>query len=63
MVQSPRIFSFLEGEPEPVYPLLPAFAAGETAAFRDCFSEVFEIATPHDLAAARAHLARCASIS
>jgi NDP-sugar pyrophosphorylase family protein len=63
VVQSPRIFSFMKGAPEPVYPLLPAFAAGETAAFRDCLSEVFEIDTPLDLAAARAHLARCASIS
>lgn len=63
VVQSPRIFSFMNGDPEPVYPLLPARAASETFAFRDCFSEVFEIDTPLDLAAARAHLARCASIS
>ena len=63
VVQSPRIFSFMNGNPEPVYPLLPALAAGETVAFRDCPPEVFEIDTPLDLAAARAHLARCTSIS
>lgn len=63
VVQSPRIFSFMDGDPEPTYPLRPALAAGETCVFRDCSSEVFEIDTPLDLAAARAHLARCASIS
>lgn len=66
VVQSSRIFSWLDRSPQPVYPLLPALAAGETVAFRDCFPEVFEIDTPFDLAAARAHLARgkhCASIS
>jgi NDP-sugar pyrophosphorylase family protein len=62
-VQSPRLFSFMNGDPEVIYPLFPALAAGETFAFRDCLSEVFEIDTPLDLAAARAHLARCASIS
>ncbi len=63
VVQSPRLFSFMDGNPEPIYPLRPAMAAGETFSFRDCLSEVFEIDTPLDLAAARAHLARCASIS
>ena len=63
VVQSPRLFSFLDGNPEPIYPLRSAMAAGETFSFRDCLSEVFEIDTPLDLAAARAHLARCASIS
>lgn len=63
VVQSPRIFSFMEGDPEPVYPFMPARAAGETFVFRDCLPKVFEIDTPADLAEARAHLARCASIS
>jgi NDP-sugar pyrophosphorylase family protein len=63
VVQSPRIFSFMEGDPESIYPLLPAMVVGETVAFRDCFSEVFEIDTPFDLAAARDYLSRCASIS
>lgn len=62
-VQSPRLFSFMNGDPNAIYPLFPALAAGETFGFRDCLSEVFEIDTPVDLAAARAHLARCASIS
>jgi NDP-sugar pyrophosphorylase family protein len=63
VVQSPRIFSFMNGNPEPVYPLLLALAAGETVAFRDYLPKAFEIDTPLDLAAARAHLAGCASIS
>ena len=62
-VQSPRLFSFMNGDPKAIYPLFPALAAGETFGFLDCLSEVFEIDTPVDLAAARAHLARCASIS
>ena len=62
-VQSPRLFSFMNGDPEALYPLFTALAAGETVAFRDCSPEVFEIDTPLDLAAARAHLARCTSIS
>lgn len=62
-VQSPRLFSFMNGDPERIYPLFPALAAGETFAFRDCLSEVFEIDTPLDLAEARDHLSRCASIS
>lgn len=63
VVQSPRLFSFLNGDPERIYPLFQARAAGETFAFRDCSSEVFEIDTPLDLAEARDHLSRCASIS
>jgi NDP-sugar pyrophosphorylase family protein len=66
VVQSPRLFSFMDGDPESIYPLRPALAAGETFGFRDCLSKVFEIDTPLDLEEARAHLrrqARCASIS
>jgi NDP-sugar pyrophosphorylase family protein len=63
VVQSPRLFSFMDGDPEPLYPLMPALAAGETVAFRDYLPKAFEIDTPLDLAAARAHLAGCASIS
>ena len=64
VVQSHRLFSLMEVEGvEPDYPLMPALAAGETMAFRDCFPKVFEIDTPLDLAEARAHLAGCASIS
>ena len=63
VVQSPRLFPFMAGDPEAVYPLLPALAAGETVAFRECLPKVFEIDTPFDLAEARAHLDRCASIS
>ena len=62
-IQSPRLFSFEERNPELIYPFRTALAAGETFAFRDCPSKVFEIDTPLDLAEARAHLARCASIS
>ncbi|MFL6293679.1 MAG: NTP transferase domain-containing protein [Thermoanaerobaculia bacterium] len=65
-VQSPRLFSFLEGDPERIYPFRSARAAGETFAFRECLPKVFEIDTPADLAEARAHFARCkpcASIS
>lgn len=65
-VQSPRLFSFLEGDPERIYPFRLARAAGETFAFRECLPKVFEIDTPVDLAEARAHFARCkpcASIS
>jgi NDP-sugar pyrophosphorylase family protein len=63
VVQSPRLFSFMDGAPESLYPLVPALAAGETVAFRDYLPKAFEIDTPLDLAAARAHLAGCASIS
>lgn len=63
VVQSPRLFSFMERESAAVYPLLPALAAGETVAFRECLPKVFEIDTPLDLAEAREHLDRCASIS
>jgi len=64
VVQSPRLFSFMQVEGvEPAYPLMPALAAGETVTFRDYLPKAFEIDTPLDLAAARAHLAGCASIS
>jgi NDP-sugar pyrophosphorylase family protein len=71
VVQSPRLFSFMDGDPERIYPLKPAREAGETFAFRDCLSKVFEIDTPLDLAEARDHFrqarlvrqAGCASIS
>ena len=62
-VQSPRLFPILERNTGPVSPYRLALAAGETFAFRDCLPKVFEIDTPLDLAEARAHLARCASIS
>lgn len=62
-VQSPRLFSFLEREPEIVYPFRTALAAGETFTFRDCHPKVFEIDTPLDLAEARDYFDRCASIS
>lgn len=64
VVQSHRLFSLMQVEGiEPAYPLMPALAAGETVAFRDYLPKAFEIDTPLDLAAARAHLARCASLS
>lgn len=62
-VQSPRLFSFMEGDAERIYPLFPALAAGETFRFRECLPQIFEIDTPLDLAEARDYLARCASIS
>jgi len=62
-VQSPRLFSFMDGNPETIYPLFPALAAGETFRFRECLPRVFEIDTPRDLAEARDHLSQCASIS
>jgi NDP-sugar pyrophosphorylase family protein len=62
-VQSPRLFSFMDGDPASMYPLFPALAAGETFRFRECLPRVFEIDTPLDLAEARDHLSRCASIS
>lgn len=63
VVQSPRLFPLLEHRLDLIYPLIPAMAAGETVSFRDCTPKVFEIDTPLDLAEARAHFARCASIS
>lgn len=63
VIQSPRLFPLLEPRLDLIYPLELALAAGETFAFRDCLSKVFEIDTPLDLAEARAHFARCASIS
>lgn len=61
-VQSPRIFSYMEGDTEGQF-TLKALAAGETIALREYPHPIFEIDTPRDLAAARAHFARCASIS
>lgn len=64
-VQSPRIFSYMESDPEANF-MIAALAAGETVAFREYLPKVFEIDTPLDLAEARAHFARCkpcASIS
>ena len=64
VVQSPRVFGFMDRQPPgSIYPLKPALAAGETASFRDYLPKAFEIDTPHDLAEARAYFARCASIS
>jgi NDP-sugar pyrophosphorylase family protein len=62
-VQSPRLFSFQERNPELIYPFRTALAAGETFAFRDCLPRIFEIDTPRDLAEARDYFDRCASIS
>lgn len=63
VVQSPRLFPLLEPRLDSLYPLKPALAAGETVSFRDYLPKAFEIDTPLDLAEARAHFARCASIS
>ena len=65
MVQSPRLFSYTQPDPEANF-MIPAFAAGEKVCFREYPCEVFEIDTPLDLDLARAHFARChlrASIS
>jgi MobA-like NTP transferase protein len=56
-VQSPRIFSYLEGDSEGQF-VAKALAAGETVALREYPYPVFEIDTPLDLAEARAHFAR-----
>jgi NDP-sugar pyrophosphorylase family protein len=58
-VQSPRIFSYMAGDTEGQF-VPKAFAAGETVALREYPYPVFEIDTPFDLAAARAHFAGCA---
>jgi NDP-sugar pyrophosphorylase family protein len=61
-VQSPRIFSYMEANPEADF-FVPALAAGETICLREYPYPVFEIDTPPDLAAARSYFERCASIS
>jgi NDP-sugar pyrophosphorylase family protein len=61
-VQSPRIFSYLDGNGEGQFSM-KALAAGETITLREYPFPVFEIDTPADLDAARDHFARCASIS
>jgi GTP:adenosylcobinamide-phosphate guanylyltransferase len=64
-VQSPRIFSYLEGDTEGQF-VAKALAAGETLSLREYPHPVFEIDTPLDLAEARSYFARCehrASIS
>jgi NDP-sugar pyrophosphorylase family protein len=61
-VQSPRIFSYLEPDPEVDF-LDSALAAGETIRLREYPYPVFEIDTPLDLASARSYFERCASIS
>jgi len=61
-VQSPRIFSYLEGETEGQF-VMKALAAGEVVSFAEYKFPIFEIDTPRDLAAARDHFAQCTSIS
>jgi NDP-sugar pyrophosphorylase family protein len=61
-VQSPRLFSYMEANPEADF-FVPALAAGETISLREYPYPVFEIDTPPDLAAARSYFERCASIS
>lgn len=61
-VQSPRIFSYMEANPEADF-FVPALAAGETICLREYPYPVFEIDTPLDLASARSYFERCASIS
>lgn len=61
-VQSPRIFSYMEPEPEANF-MIPAFAAGETYQFLEYTHKAFEIDTPSDLADARLHLSRCRASS
>jgi NDP-sugar pyrophosphorylase family protein len=61
-VQSPRIFSYMETNPEADF-LGPVLAAGETICLREYPYPVFEIDTPPDLTAARSYFERCASIS
>lgn len=61
-VHSPRIFSYLQPNPETDF-LQAALAAGETFALREYPHPVFEIDTPLDLASARSYFERCASIS
>jgi choline kinase len=61
-VQSPRIFSYLEGDTEGQF-VMKALAAGEAVSFAEYTYPIFEIDTPSDLAAARDHFAPCASIS
>jgi NDP-sugar pyrophosphorylase family protein len=61
-VQSPRLFSYMEANPEADF-FVPALAAGETIRLREYPYPVFEIDTPSDLASARAYFERCASIS
>jgi NDP-sugar pyrophosphorylase family protein len=61
-VQSPRLFSYLEPDPEVDF-LGAALAAGETFFLREYPYPVFEIDTPLDLASARSYFERCSSIS
>lgn len=61
-VQSPRLFSYLEPDPEADF-FAPALAAGEMIRLCEYPHPVFEIDTPPDLAAARSYFERCASIS
>lgn len=61
-LQSPRVFSYLQGDTEGQF-VMKALAAGETISFSEYPWPIFEIDTPRDLAAARDHFAQCASIS
>jgi len=61
-IQSPRVFSYMEQDPEADF-VTPALAAGEIITFREYLPKVFEIDTPLDLAEARDYFSRCSSIS
>jgi NDP-sugar pyrophosphorylase family protein len=61
-VQSPRIFSYMEGNPEADF-FGRVLASGETIFLREYPYPVFEIDTPLDLASARSYFERCTSIS
>ena len=61
-VQSPRLFSYMEGDTEGNF-VISALAAGETVNILEYRPKVFEIDTPLDLAEARSFFDRCASIS
>lgn len=62
VVQSPRLFSYMEPDPETNF-MIPAFAAGERCRFLHYTRKVFEIDYPHELAEARLHLPECRASS
>lgn len=62
VVQSPRLFSYMEPEPEANF-MVPALAAGERCRFLRYTSRVFEIDDPGDLDEARLCLPACRASS
>lgn len=62
VVQSPRIFSYMQPDPEANF-MVPAFAAGERCRFLHYTRKVFEIDTPGDLDEARLCLPACRASS